>query len=120
MTRPWSRWQDWASVVLGVYTLLAPLWTDTNTSAMWTMIVFGALLAVTGLWSLATPGSVVSEYSHVVLGALLFLAPWVMRYSDYTQAAWTSWIVGVLAVVVGLAAVPAASAAHRGHVAGQH
>ncbi|GGM35505.1 hypothetical protein GCM10012275_03510 [Longimycelium tulufanense] len=117
--KPWTRWQDWGAVVFGVYTLLSPLWLTTSTGAMWTMIVFGALLAIAGAWSLAQPGSVISEYSHVVLGVLLFLAPWVMGYADMAGAAWTSWIVGVLAVIVGLAGVPAANTAHRG-LAGQH
>jgi hypothetical protein len=39
------------------------------------------LLAITGLWSLAVPGSAASEYVHIVLGVLLFLAPWVLGYS---------------------------------------
>ena len=59
--RAWTRWQDWAAVVLGVVLVLSPLWVDTSPRAMWTMIVLGALLAVSGLWSLAMPGSVTSE-----------------------------------------------------------
>ncbi|WP_211176788.1 SPW repeat protein [Pseudonocardia acidicola] len=117
--RSWRRWQDWAALVIGVLTALSPIVVSTDAGAAWTLVVFGVLLAATGLWSLATPDSVASEYVHLVLGVLLFISPWVMSFSTYGGAAWTSWIAGVLAVLVGLAALPAANAEHRG-LAGQH
>jgi uncharacterized membrane protein HdeD (DUF308 family) len=117
--RSWHRWQDWAAVVIGVLTALSPIVVATDTAALWTLIVFGVLIAAAGLWSLAQPGSVASEYVHAVLGVLLFISPWVLVYSDLMGASWTSWIAGVLTVVVGLVAVPAATADHKG-LAGQH
>jgi uncharacterized membrane protein HdeD (DUF308 family) len=117
--RTWRRWQDWAAVVIGVLTALSPIVVATDTAALWTLVVFGVLIAAAGLWSLGAPGSVASEYVHVVLGVLLFISPWVFAYSDLTGAAWTSWVAAVLTVAVGLAAVPSANAEHRG-LAGQH
>jgi DNA segregation ATPase FtsK/SpoIIIE-like protein len=99
--------------VIGVLTALSPLVTTTNAAAAWTMVVLGVVLAATSLWSLAVPGSVASEWVHGVLGVLLFLAPWVMGYSALTEASWTSWVAGVLAVVVAASALPAANAEHR-------
>lgn len=75
--------------------------------------MFGVLIAATALWSLAQPGSAVSEYLHAVLGALLFISPWVLSYSDLVGASWTSWAAGVLVAAAGLAALPAANAAHQ-------
>lgn len=115
--RSWQRWQDWAALVIGVLTALSPLVTTTNAAAAWTVVVLGVVLAATSLWSLAVPGSVTSEWVHGVLGVLLFLAPWVMGYSMLAGASWTSWIAGVLAVLVAAAALPAATAEHRGAVA---
>jgi hypothetical protein len=117
--RSWHRWQDWAALVIGVLTALSPIVVSTDTTAMWTLIVFGVLIAGTAAWSLAQPGSVASEYAHAVLGALLFISPWVLGYSQYSGASWMSWIAGVLTVAVGLAALPEANAEHRG-LAGQH
>lgn len=116
MTRSWTRWQDYVALVLGVYTLLSPLWVTTSSRVAWTLIVFGGLLALTSLWSLAAPAVVSSEYLHIVLGVLLFISPWVMRFSSptFVGAHWTAWVIGVLAVLVGAAAVPEATAAHRG------
>ncbi|NUS43427.1 MAG: SPW repeat protein [Mycobacteriaceae bacterium] len=108
-----GRWQDWAAVVIGAVAALSPLWTDTSHRSAWTMVILGVLLALTGLWSLAQPASVGSEYSHMFLGAVLFLAPWVMNYTGHTGAAWTSWIGGLLAVLSGLIALPEANTAHR-------
>jgi hypothetical protein len=117
--KAWHRWQDWAALVIGVLTALSPLVVATSAAAVWALVVLGVLIAVAGLWSLAAPGSVASEYVHVVLGALLFISPWVLSYSDLAGASWTSWVAGVLAVIVGAAAVPAATAEHRG-LAGSH
>jgi len=110
----WTRWQDWAALVIGVLAALSPIVVATDTAALWTLVVLGVVLALTGLWSLARPGSVASEYGHGVLGVLLFIAPWVMGYSDLDGAAWTSWVAGVLAVIVAASALPAATTAHRG------
>lgn len=120
--RPWTRPHDWAEVVLGVVAALSFIWMDTNNAAMWTMIILGALVALDGLASLAVPGQVYSEGIQIVLGVLMFISPWVMSYTQFTGIAWTSWIIGVLTVVAGAAALPVAQAAHRsrGGMAGQH
>ena len=117
-TRAWSRPHDWAEVVIGVVAALSPHWLSTDTTAMWTMVVLGALIALDGLVSLAMPGMVYGEGIQIALGVLLFIAPWVMGYTEFNGASWTSWIAGVLTVIAGAAAMPVASAAHR--TAGQH
>ncbi|GAB2767648.1 SPW repeat protein [Amycolatopsis magusensis] len=118
-TSPWTRPHDWAEVVLGVVAVLTPLWMQTDTAAMWTLIVLGALVAIDGLVSLAMPGLVYGEGIQIVLGALLFISPWVIGYSGLTGAAWSSWIIGGLTMIAGAAALPVANAAHD-RMAGQH
>lgn len=110
--RPWQRWQDWAAVVLGVYLVLATLWAPTTGGATSALAVLGILLLVSGLWSLAAPGSLTSEYVHIVLGVLLFVSPWALGFAELGGSG-TAWVVGVIAVALGLAALPEASAAHR-------
>lgn len=117
-TRAWTRPHDWAEVVIGVVAALSPLWLSTDKTAMWTMVVLGALIALDGLVSLAMPGMVYGEGVQIALGVLLFIAPWVMGYTAMNGASWTSWIAGVLTVIAGAAAMPVANAAHR--TAGQH
>jgi len=118
--KTWRRWQDWIALVAGVYALLSPLWTGTDTAAMWSLIVFGALIALASLASLARPEMDSLEYAHAVLGALLFIAPWVLGYADIMGAAWTSWIAGLVALVVGVAALPMTRNITGGRAAPQH
>jgi hypothetical protein len=44
---------------------------------------------------------------------LLFVAPWVLTYTDRAAASWTSWIVGVIAVVLGGFSVASSNRTHR-------
>ena len=74
-------------------------------------VVLGVVLGMTALWSLYDPGAIASEYSHAVLGVLMFITPWVFEFTDTTVAAFTSWILGLVAV--GLLAVPESTKAHR-------
>ncbi len=117
-TRPWTRPHDWAEVVIGVVVAVSPLWMSTDNTAMWTLVILGALIALDGLASLAMPGMVYGEGIQIVLGALLFVSPWVMGFSGFMGASWTAWIGGVLTVVAGAAAMPIAQATHK--MAGQH
>ena len=113
--RPWTRVQDFAALVAGVYAALSPIWVSTTgeRGAFWALIVLGALVALASLVSLAMPGVVATEWLTVLFGVLLFVAPWVLTYTDRFGASWTSWIVGVIAVLLGGSAVPASNRAHR-------
>jgi len=109
-----SRVQDLLAVVLGIYTAISPLWLDTSNRAMWTMIVLGVLIALTGLAQMAQPTMAMADYGMALFGALLFLSPWVMDFTQFRGAAWTSWVVGLVTVVVAAAALPAVtSRMHR-------
>jgi hypothetical protein len=114
------RWQDWVALVAGVYALLSPIWTTTEGTATWTMVALGVLLAVASLWSIAMPGAVISEWTHVGLGVLFVISPWVMGFADTMPMAWTAWVVGVVAIVMGLLALPESRSEHQRHVAIGH
>lgn len=98
----WTRWQDWVALLAGGYAALAPIWTETDRTATWTMVVLGVVLVLVSLWSLAVPGDRTSEYAHVVLGALFFVAPWVMQFTDLSAMAYTGWVVGVITLIAGV------------------
>ncbi|SHL38619.1 SPW repeat-containing protein [Pseudonocardia thermophila] len=119
-TRAWTRWQDWAALVIGVLTALSPIVVETNAAALWTLIIFGVLIALASLWSLAAPDSVASEYVHLGLGVLLFIAPWVLGFTAFGGASWTAWIAGVLTVIAGAVALPEANQAHKGGAVAAH
>ena len=113
--RPGTRLQDTATLIAGVYAALSPIWVSTTgeRGAVWALIALGVLLAVAALVSLAMPGVVATEWLTVLFGVLLFIAPWVLTYTDRVGASWTSWVVGAIAVVLGGSAVPASHRVHQ-------
>ncbi|MHA6805432.1 SPW repeat protein [Salinifilum ghardaiensis] len=110
----WVRWQDWVAVLLGIVLVLTPLWTTTTAPALSASLILGILLILASLWSLADPRSMTSEYAHILLGVILFVAPWPLGYAAFSGVAWTSWVIGVLTVALGLAALPSITSAHQG------
>ncbi len=118
-TKKWARWQDYVALLAGVVLALTPIWfTPNETGGVWAMIVLGVVLAGSALWSLQAPGAVASEWVHAILGVLMFVAPWVLSYANEAGAAWSSWIIGLVAVIVGLWALPVSTQAHKKLVAG--
>lgn len=109
--RPWARPHDWVEIALGLLAALCFLWVTTTPGARWTMVAFGALIALDGLLSAAMPRFAYGEGVQVVLGGLLFASPWVMTYSDLTGASWWSWVLGAFTMLVAALAVPLANAA---------
>ncbi|MEV6428682.1 SPW repeat protein [Nocardia sp. NPDC051463] len=105
-----SRTQDYLAIVLGVFAALSPLWVETNDNGQWSLIVLGVLIALTGLAQIYRPAVQATDYAMGLFGALLFISPWAMDFTDYRGASWTAWVVGVVTVVVAIAALPAMSA----------
>lgn len=101
----WRRWQDWATIVLGIVAFASPFFFGMDLAGYpaWTAYVVGIVLVLSGLWtgSAAKPAATF-EWVPVIAGLALFLAPWLLAYTGTTQIAWTSWIVGGLAVLNGV------------------
>lgn len=118
--KPWTKLQDWSTLVLGVILFLAPVaygtyetaanaskCLTTNASTAWFYanstwnagIVSIALIAVS-LWALARPGAAVTEWLRIVLGAWLFFAPWILGFAAIGVLAWTAWIIGIMVVAL--------------------
>jgi hypothetical protein len=116
--RPWTRIQDWILLLAGAYTATSPIVLSTIGEAgegkvVVAMITLGALLALSSIVSLARPDVLATQWASVLLGVLLFVAPWVVGYSGLTGPAWTSWVVGAVVVVVGLTVVRASNRGSR-------
>ena len=95
------RWQDWITAALGVVLFITPfVFGDTSqTAAAWTAYVGGVLLFVFGGGSLLLRLNANVEYLPLIVGILLFLAPWILGFSNTTAMAWSAWVIGVLAFV---------------------
>ena len=117
----WKRWQDWASLVLGVLLFITPFVFNGMSipGAQWAAWIGGVLLVVIGLWDLARPDNQAGEWLSGLVGVLIFISPWVLGFTVLTQMAWSAWIIGVLAVILA-ASVLFMSGAGQQRLVGQH
>lgn len=118
--KKWTRPQDWAALIAGLYALVSPIWTTSTSDATTAMIVLGIVTAIVAVWSLAMPGAVIPDGLVALLGVLFFISPWVLGFETVTAMAWTAWVVGVVTFVAGLAALPESRKIHQSHVSAQH
>jgi hypothetical protein len=102
----WTRWQVWVALLAGAYAALSPIWTETDNTATWTMVVLGVVTAAVSLWSLAMAEDRISEYALVLLGALFIASPWVMGFDHIDNMALTAWIVGAVTAIAGVLGMP--------------
>jgi VIT1/CCC1 family predicted Fe2+/Mn2+ transporter len=95
------RWQDWITAILGVILFITPfVFGDmSQTAAAWTAYVGGALLFMLGGGSLLFRWNPTVEYLPLIVGVLVFLAPWVLGFSAISAMAWSAWVIGVLAFI---------------------
>ena len=101
----WRRWQDLATIVLGIVAFASPFVYGVALDSSIAMAAYaaGVLLVLSGLWTVSAEKPAASfEWIPVIVGAALFVAPWALSYTATTEMAWTSWIVGLLAVVNGI------------------
>lgn len=110
-----NRWQDWTALALGIWLFLSPwiLRFDAGVppgdaaaaaaagNASWNAWVCGILIALVAL-SAVSRMELWQEWINMLLGAWVFIAPWVLGFSgpNLAHAAWDHWIVGALVFIV--------------------
>jgi len=101
MSTAWKRWQDYATIILGVALFVTPfVFGDTSqATATTTAYILGILLVLSGLLAAAMREANTVEWIPAVLGVITFISPFVFGFTAVTAIAWAAYIVGVLAVV---------------------
>lgn len=103
--KPWTKFQDWGTLVLGVLLYIAP-WvfaTTTNASSSWNVWIVGIVIVVMSLLALARPGAFGYEWISLLAGVWLFFVPWFFGFAAAGAImAWTAWIIGVLTVALAV------------------
>ena len=96
----WRRWQDYATIILGVALFLTPfVFSDTSQgTATTTAYILGVLLVIGGLLAAAMREANNVEYVPVILGVITFISPFLFGFTAVTAIPWAAWIVGVLTV----------------------
>ncbi len=101
--KPHRRWQDWVNLLLGAWLFISP-WFLPNaggyaTDAYWV----GALIFLVAVWALAMPSASLAEWSNILLGVGLFIAPWVLGAAY--EPDWNAYLVGALVAILAATAL---------------
>lgn len=98
--------------VAGLVALLAPeLWGDR--AGLMPLMVLGALLMLSGLYTLASVAGV-AAWTTTAFAVLIFVSPWAFAFDGSHKSAWTAWIAGGVAAIVGLWAASQARSSSAG------
>ena len=94
MGTAWRRWQDYATIILGVALFVTPfVFGDTSQgTAATTAYILGVLLVVSGLLAAAMREANTVEWIPVILGVITFISPFVFGFTAVTAIAWAAYI----------------------------
>lgn len=103
--RPWTQLQSWANLVLGIILFVSPwfLVTWEYANSAWNSWILGAVIALVALWALATLSKIPS-WINLVLGAWVFISPWVLDYATMRES-WVTWVIGILVFLISAWAI---------------
>jgi hypothetical protein len=95
-----NNWQDWVNLVLAVWLFVSP-WVlgFAGQRPGWDAWIVGAIVAIFSIAAL-TEVQIWEEWVNLLLGAWLFISPWVLGFSGDTTMSRNAWIVGVLIFLV--------------------
>lgn len=100
----WRRWQDYATMVIGVLLFISPfVFGQTSQQvAAGSAYVLGVLLVLSGILAAANREDRRSVILNVpgVAAVITFLAPFVLGFTAVTGIAWTAWVAAVVTVLV--------------------
>lgn len=90
-----NSWPDRVNLLLGLFLCVTPwLALDSGTTSTWNALFFGAAIVVAATFAIAQPGTG-PEWSNVVFGLWLLVAPWVLGFYDANSSACASVLVGL-------------------------
>ena len=96
-----NNWQDWVNLILAVWLFISP-WVlnfAEQQRPSWDAWIVGVVVAVLSIAAL-TQVQVWEEWINLLLGAWLFISPWVLGFTSNATISWNAWIVGILIFLV--------------------
>lgn len=115
-----NRAQDWANLVLAIWLFISP-WVlqfgagsgaagaqmgvvSTAAWDAWVMAVLTFLVAISAVSRI----EMWQEWLLMIFGIWLFIAPWVLGFTQLASASWDHWIVGALVFLIALSSLSTA------------
>lgn len=113
-----NRWQDWLNLLLAIWLFFSP-WilqfgggastaqpavgnaAQMVPNAAWNAWVLGVIVFLVSLSAISRM-ELWQEWVNLILGAWIFIAPWVLGFAagPHSAASWDHWIVGALIFLV--------------------
>jgi uncharacterized membrane protein HdeD (DUF308 family) len=115
----WKRWQDYATMAIGVILFLTPFVFGATGSgvAAGTAYALGVLLFLSGILAAAMDEANGAEIIPAVLGVVTFIAPWALGFTSVAALAWSAWVLGILVVLSAGEVLYVASSRRRPRIA---
>lgn len=100
---------NWLTLVLAVWLFVSPwvLAAPASGSWAWNAWIVAILVAAASIAALSQMAEW-EDWVNLVLGAWLFISPWIFGYVGSTSAAWNSYIVGALVFLIAIWGIVAA------------
>lgn len=106
-------WQNWTTLVLGIWVFLTPwlishhMAINLENSVNWNAWVVGGIVAVSAGMALQElePWE---EWVNLVVGVWFVLSPWIFGYAGESTLMWNSVIVGAVIAVLSAISIPVA------------
>ena len=108
-TRSERSWQDGLNLALGLWLIVSPwvLGFAATRPAMWDGVIFGLVIAALAILAL-NDFRAWEEWTGMVIGALLIVSPWVLRFAatragaepGHMAATWNFVLVGAVTLIL--------------------
>ncbi|MCD6672825.1 MAG: SPW repeat protein [Burkholderiaceae bacterium] len=104
MSNSSRHWQDPVNLILGILSLISPWVLSYSTAGRATdnAVLLGILI---GIFAIAAMVNLRAwkEWVNVILGAWLFISPWVLGFVGTSiAAAWSAWVLGAIVFILAL------------------
>jgi CHASE2 domain-containing sensor protein len=96
-----NNWQDWVNLILAGWLFISPwvLGFAAQQNPSWDAWIIAVVVGVLSIAALIQM-QVWEEWINLILGAWLFISPWVLAFASNPTISWNAWIVGGLIFLI--------------------